>query len=49
VEVGGTASTADIRIDDNLRPYLRIEEADNKLTLSFRDPEGNPSRLAKHP
>jgi hypothetical protein len=47
VEVGGTASTADIRMDDNLRSYLRIEEADNKLTLSFRDPEGNPSGIGK--
>src|SRR5688500_5546613 len=43
VEVGGTASSADIRIDDNLRPYLLLEEADNKLTLSLRDPEGNAS------
>jgi hypothetical protein len=47
VEVGGTASSADIRIDEDLRPYLRIEEADNKLTLSFRDPEGNASGAGK--
>ncbi len=47
VEVGGTASTADIRIDDNLRPYLRIEEEDGKLTLALRDPEGNRSWTSK--
>lgn len=47
VEVGGTASTADIRIDDNLRPYLRIEEEDGRLILSFRDPEGNPYWISK--
>jgi hypothetical protein len=47
VEVGGTASTADIRIDDNLRPYLLLEEEDGKLTLSLRDPEGNPSWVSK--
>jgi hypothetical protein len=47
VEVGGTASTADIRIDDNLRPYLRIEEEDGRLKLSFRDPEGDPFWIGK--
>lgn len=43
VEVGGTASTADIRIDDNLLPYLLLEQEDGKLTLSLRNPEGHPS------
>ena len=47
VEVGGTVSSADIRIDDNLRPYLRIEEEDGRLKLSFRDPEGNPYWISK--
>ena len=47
VEVGGTASTADIRIDDNLRPYLRIEEEDGRLKLSFRHPEGDPYWISK--
>ena len=47
VEVGGTASTADIRIDDNLRPYLVIEEENGRLKLSFRDPEGDPFWISK--
>jgi hypothetical protein len=48
VEVGGTASTADIRIDDNLRPYLRIEEEeDGRLKLSFRGPDDHPFRMNK--
>jgi|GEM_PF-2909165 len=47
IEVGGTVASADIRMDDNLRPYLRIEEEDGRLTLSFRDPEGNPYWVGK--
>ncbi len=47
VEVGGTASTADIRIDENLRPYLRIEEEDGRLKLSFRGPDDHPFRMNK--
>lgn len=47
VEVGGTVASADIRMDDNLRPYLRIEEEDGRLKLSFRDPEGNPYWIGK--
>jgi hypothetical protein len=45
VEVGGTASTADIRIDENLRSYLRIEEETGRLKLSFRAPEDHPFRM----
>ncbi|MBD0260929.1 MAG: DUF2807 domain-containing protein [Cytophagales bacterium] len=47
VEVGGTASTADIRIDETLRPYLRIEEENGRLKLSFPAPEDHPFRMNK--
>jgi hypothetical protein len=47
VEVGGTASSADIRIDENLRSYLRIEEEDGRLKLSFRGPDDHPFRMNK--
>jgi hypothetical protein len=47
VEVGGTASTADIRMDENLRQYLRMEEENGRLKLSFRAPEDHPFRMHK--
>jgi hypothetical protein len=47
VEVGGTAYAADIRVDDNLRPYLSLEEENGRLKLSFRDPEGDPFWISR--
>jgi hypothetical protein len=47
VEIGGTAYAADIRVDDNLRPYLNLEEENGRLTLSFRDPEGDPFWISR--
>ncbi|MGB3850638.1 MAG: DUF2807 domain-containing protein [Tunicatimonas sp.] len=42
VEVGGTASSLDAQLDDNLRPFLRIEEKENRLKISLRDAQGSP-------
>ncbi len=42
VEIGGTESTLDIQLDDNLRTLLQVEEKDGALKLSFRDSKGAP-------
>ena len=47
VEVGGDESSVDLRLDDNLRPLLRIDQQDGILTLSFVDPQDKPFWISK--
>ncbi|RYC68901.1 MULTISPECIES: GIN domain-containing protein [Spirosoma] len=42
VEVGGPESSVAISLDDNLRPFLRIDQQENILNLSFAEPSGKP-------
>ena len=42
VEVGGSESSVAINLDDNLRPYLRIDQQNDILKLSFTDSLGKP-------
>lgn len=47
VEVGGSESSVDISLDDNLRPLLRIDQQDGILKLSFADPQDKPFWISK--
>ncbi|GAB3643471.1 GIN domain-containing protein [Spirosoma arcticum] len=47
VEVGGSESSVGISLDDNLRQFLRIDQEDGILKLSFADPQGKPSWVSK--
>lgn len=47
VEVGGTDSSVDISLDDNLRPYLRIDQQDGILKLSLAEPSGKPVQISQ--
>jgi hypothetical protein len=47
VEIGGNESSVDISLDDNLRPYLRIDQDNGILKLSFAEPSGNPFWISK--
>lgn len=42
VEVGGNESSVDISLDANLRPFLRIDQQNDILKLSFPDTLGKP-------
>lgn len=42
IEAGSNESSVDIRLDDNLRPFLRIDKENGTLKLSFEDPQGKP-------
>ena len=42
VEVGGQESSLAISLDDNLRPYLRIDQQNGILKLAFAQPSGKP-------
>lgn len=47
VEIGGNESSVDISLDDNLRPYLRIDQKNGILKLSFAEPTGKPFWISK--
>ncbi|MBO0930840.1 GIN domain-containing protein [Fibrella aquatilis] len=47
VEVGGDESSVDISLDDNLRPFLQIDEQNGVLKLSFAEPSGKPFWISK--
>ncbi|MBO0937452.1 DUF2807 domain-containing protein [Fibrella sp. HMF5335] len=47
VEVGGSESSVDISLDDNLRPFLRIDQQDGILKLSFAEPSGKSFWISK--
>ncbi|QMW05787.1 DUF2807 domain-containing protein [Spirosoma foliorum] len=47
VEVGGNESSVAISLDDNLRPYLRIDQQNDILKLSFAEPSGKPFWISK--
>ncbi len=47
VEVGGSESVVDISLDDNLRPFLRLDQEDGILKLSFVDPQGKAFWISK--
>lgn len=47
VEIGGNESSVDISLDDNLRPYLRIDQQNDILKLSFAEPSGKPFWISK--
>lgn len=47
VEIGGNESSVDISLDDNLRPYLRIDQENGILELSFAEPSGKPFWISK--
>jgi hypothetical protein len=42
VEVGGTTSSLEVELDDNLHPLLQVEENGNTLKLALRDAQGSP-------
>ena len=47
VEVGDSESSVAISLDDNLRPFLRIDQQEGILKLSFIDPQGKPFWISK--
>lgn len=47
IEASSTESSVDIRLDDNLRPFLRIDNGNGTLTLSFEDPQRKPFWISK--
>ena len=47
VEVGGNELSVAINLDDNLRPYLRIDQQNDILKLSFAEPSGKSFWISK--
>ncbi|WP_420148168.1 GIN domain-containing protein [Spirosoma sp.] len=47
IEVGGTQSVVNAQLDDNLKPFLQIENVNGLLTLAFKDPANKPFWLSK--
>lgn len=47
VEVGATEAFVDITLDDNLQPFLRVENENGTLKLSFEDRQGQPFWISK--
>ncbi|GAB3890129.1 hypothetical protein GCM10028803_00610 [Larkinella knui] len=47
VEVGDAAPSATITMDENLVSFLRIDQQENALTLSFSDPQAKPFWISK--
>lgn len=47
VEIGGNESSVAVSLDDNLRPYLRIDQQNGILKLSFAEPSGKPFWISK--
>lgn len=47
IEAGSNESAVTIRLDDNLRPFLRIDNEKGTLKVSFEDPQGKPFWISK--
>jgi hypothetical protein len=47
INAGGSASAADILIDDNLQSFLEVKVKDKTLSLAFKDPQNTPFWVSK--
>lgn len=42
IDVGADESAVAVTVDENLRPFLRIDDGGDKLVVSFEQPQGKP-------